>query len=190
MHNLVLFLLGELPVQRTQAFFRFRNNIQNLASCPFGKRCCLHCLLHRNVYVLDSEWHWIFDCPHFSAQRAKFPMLSRSLVQVMTEDDGSSSPFSKVRHVGDLMNVIRLDFSVGTSFASFLALMKRTREDWLVTVGCARGRLCEAPVGWSRDLFVTPPSAAECSPDYMLDFVDGKPLPFRFDEHGDVLFTP
>ena len=188
MHKLVLLLLGELPVNRTQAMYRYRDSVQNLASCAFGKRSCLHCLLHRNVYVLDSEWHWIFDCPHFTPQRQKFPILTRSLIKVQTEADGSASQFALDKHIGDLMNVIQDDFSVGSSLASLLHSMIQTRQDWLVSVGCVRGRHCEAPDCWGRDLFSTPPSAAECNPDYSTAFETGKPLHFRFD-NGGVIFS-
>jgi hypothetical protein len=32
-----------------------------------------------NTLVLDSEWHWIFDCPFFTELRMKFPVFSRIL---------------------------------------------------------------------------------------------------------------
>ena len=188
MNKLVLLLLGELPVNRTGAMFRSRANVQNLALCNFGKRCCLHCLLNKNTYVLDSEWHWIFDCPHFSALRSKYPILSHSITQVKTEADGSPSPFAVAKHVGDLMNVIQLDFSVGTSLASMIHKMIQLRKEWLVTVGCARGRLCEAPDSWGRDIFFTPPSAAELTPVIGADFESGRPWHFRF-ENQNMIFS-
>ena len=63
------------------------------------------------------------------------------------------------------------------------------RQEWLVTVGCVRGRLCEAPDDWGRDLFHTPPSAAELPHDSRLEFEIGKIFPFSFDDDG-VFFWP
>ena len=188
MRKLVLLLLGELPLNRTQAMYRYRDNVQNWGSCAFGQRSCLHCLLNRNTYVLDSEWHWIFDCPHFSAQRCKFPILSCSLMQVKTEVDGSLATFAVGEHVGDLMNVIRTDFSVGTSLASLLRTMIQIRQDWLVSVGCVRSRLCEAPDDWGRNL-LTPPSAADLPLESRSKFESEKPFLFSF-EDDSVFFWP
>ena len=138
--------------------------------------------------MLDSEWHWIFDCPHFSILRSKYPFLSNSMDQVKIEADGSPSSFAVAKHIGDLMNVIQLDFSVGTSLASMIHKMIQLRKEWLVTVGCARGRLCEAPDSWGRDIFFTPPSAAELTPVLGADFESGRPWHFRF-ENQNMIFS-
>ena len=114
--------------------------------------------------------------------------LHRSLVQVKTEVDGTPSLFAVGRHVGDLINVIQNDSSVGTSLASFLRMIIKERQNWLVSVGCVRGRLCEAPDSWGRDLFSTPPSAAECNPNFLTAFESGSPLHFRF-ENSRVFFS-
>ena len=66
--------------------------------------------------------------------------------------------------------------------------MIQIRQEWLVGVGCVRGRICEAPEDWGRDLFLTPPSAAEFPTDISEEFNLGKPLPFRF-EDGNVIFV-
>ena len=86
------------------------------------------------------------------------------------------------------MNVIQLDFSVGTSLASMIRKMIQLRKEWLVTVGCARGRLCEAPDSWGRDIFFTPPSAAELTPVLGADFESGRPWHFRF-ENQNMIFS-
>ena len=107
------------------------------------------CLKHnskRNTYVLDSGWHWIFDCPHFSILRSKYPFLSNSMDQVKIEADGSPSPFAVAKHVGDLMNVIQLDFSVGTSLASMIHKMIQLREVMAGYAGVCAG----PPVRGSR----------------------------------------
>ena len=139
-------------------------------------------------FVLDSEWHWIFDCPQFSPQRAKLPFLSRSLLQVKKGADGNVCKYAVDTHIGDLMNVILEDFSVGSSLASLLRMMIQIRQDWLVSVGCVRGRLCEAPDDWGRNLFQTPPSAAELEDASRSEFETGKPFSFSFDDSGLFLW--
>ena len=60
-------------------------------------------------------------------------------MQAKTEVDGSLSTFAIDKHVGDLMNMIRTDSSVGVSLASLLRMMIQIRQEWLVSVGCVRG---------------------------------------------------
>ena len=85
-------------------------------------------------------------------------------------------------------NVILEDFSVGSSLASLLRMMIQIRQDWLVSVGCVRGRLCEAPDDWGRNLFQTPPSAAELEDASRSEFETGKPFSFSFDDSGLFLW--
>ena len=73
-------------------------------------------------------------------------------------------------------------------FAFMIHKMIQLRKEWLVTVGCARGRLCEAPDSWGRDIFFTPPSAAELTPVLGADFESGRPWHFRF-ENQNMIFS-
>ena len=74
--NFVLFMLGELPVQRTKAFHDHRSAVGSFRNNSFCKRSCLFCVLNSDKVVLDSEWHWIFECGQFSSLRAKYPHFS------------------------------------------------------------------------------------------------------------------
>ena len=73
--NITLLMLGELPVQRTNAFYKYRASLGDFPNSAFCKRSCLFCVLNSDKVVLDSEWHWIFDCDQFSALRAKYPFF-------------------------------------------------------------------------------------------------------------------
>ena len=77
--NLVLLMLGELPVQRICAFYKYRSSLTNFCTSDFCKRSRLFCVLNSDTMVLDSEWHWIFDCNQFSSLRSKYPHFSTIL---------------------------------------------------------------------------------------------------------------
>ena len=70
-------MLGELPVNRTRAYFIRRTHLRKFCTSQFCKRACLHCLMKGDTLVLDSELHWIFDCTHFEELRLKLPVLDR-----------------------------------------------------------------------------------------------------------------
>ena len=63
--NLVLLMLGELPVQRICAFYKYRSSLTNFCTSDFCKRSRLFCVLNSDTMVLDSEWHWILIVTNF-----------------------------------------------------------------------------------------------------------------------------
>ena len=58
-------ILAQLPVGRTRALYQHRSSLSDFGESWFGKRACLHCFLEEDTLVLDSEWHWIFDCTKY-----------------------------------------------------------------------------------------------------------------------------
>ena len=62
-------VLGKLPVGRTRAMWQYRSSLSAFGESWFGKRAGLHCFLSMDTLVLDSEWHWIFDCTLFRELR-------------------------------------------------------------------------------------------------------------------------
>ena len=75
LHFMSMLMLGELPVNRTRAYFTNRTHLRNFCTSQYCKRACLYCLFDDDTLVLDSEWHWIFDCPHFREVRINLPVL-------------------------------------------------------------------------------------------------------------------
>ena len=72
-------MLGELPVNSTRAHFTRRTHLRNFCTSQFCKCACLHCPITGDTLVLDSKWHWIFDCTHFDEVRLKLPVLNRTI---------------------------------------------------------------------------------------------------------------
>ena len=82
-------MLGELPVNRVNAYWFFENQrenqrqyLGNFGTTWYGKRACLHCFLNGDTVVLDSEWHWLFNCVHFHELRHKRPFLQETLKSI------------------------------------------------------------------------------------------------------------
>ena len=74
-YHLARLVLGGLTVGRTQAMYQYRSSLSAFGESWFGKRACLHYFLKHDNLVLDSEWHWMFDCHIFSELRLKNPYL-------------------------------------------------------------------------------------------------------------------
>ena len=68
-----VWFLVNLPVGRTQAVYQYRSSLSAFGESWFGKRACLHCFLKHDTLVLDSEWHWMFDCTLFWELRLTNP---------------------------------------------------------------------------------------------------------------------
>ena len=174
-------VLGELPVNRIKGMHQFRTNLGDFGSTFFGKRACLHCFLNGDTIVLDSEWHWIFDCQHFSELRMKFPSFHKTLRSIQ---NNSSRDYVDESDLARLLNMIISDSQLGFSLASFVRQATSLRESWLGDV-CVRGRRCTPAKFWHRNLFEHPPCAAEFPPDFQQSFTDGKPWFF-----GQQAFGP
>ena len=69
--SLLRFLAGLEDFARVNAHYPRRVQFPVLAEERF-KRHCLYCLINRNIFVLDSEWHALFNCPSCAAPRALF----------------------------------------------------------------------------------------------------------------------
>ena len=130
---------------------------------------------------MDSEWHWIFDCHHFSELRMKFPSFHKTLRSIQND---SSRDYVDESDLARLLNMIISDSQLGFSLASFVRQAISLRESWLGDV-CVRGRRCTPAKFWHRNLFEHPPCAAEFPPDFEESFTDGKPWFF-----GQQAFGP
>ena len=177
-HLLARVVLGRLPVQRIGAMWQYRTSLGAFGATWYGKRSCLHCLRAGNALVLDSEWHWIFDCSLFDELRMKMPSFETSLRSI-EENRG----FAEFSDLGSLLNAIQNDSRLGFSLASFVRQASSLREKWFSEV-CVRGRLCASPELWHRNLFQHPPSAAELPDNFERSFLDGKPWFFSDDTFG------
>jgi hypothetical protein len=54
---------------------------------------------------MNSEWHWIFDCPKFDAIRAKHLYLRDSLESIR-----SNSEYAELNDLCKRLNAIQIDF--------------------------------------------------------------------------------
>ena len=156
-------------MQRTNAMYKFRTSLGNFGDTFYGKRACLHCLLSCDTFVLDSEWHWLFDCVLLDELRMKFPSLFKILKSIR-----SSKDFAVLSDLCSFLDAIQNDSRLVFSLASFLRQAISVKECRLGEV-CVRGRLCTPPDHWFRNLFEDPPSDAEFPPDFEESYMDGKP---------------
>ena len=82
--------------------------------------------------------------------------------------------------LGKLLTAIQNDSRLGFSLVSFLRQAITLREKWMEGA-CVRGRLCDVPGHWGRNLIRDPPCAAELSEffaDFEQSFLDGQPFEF------------
>ena len=120
-------------------------------------------------FALDSEWHWIFDCPQFSEFRAQRPFFSKNL-----ESAQEKKEFATLGDLCRLLVATRNDSRIGFSLASFLRQARLARKGWSEEV-CAGGRL-SVPPHWTHDIFLDPPSDAEFVENFEEFFNDGMPF--------------
>ena len=161
-------MLGELPVNRTKAYFAHRTHLQNFCKSYYCKRACLHCFINSDILVLDSEWHWIFDCPHFEEIRSSLPVFSSTLTNCRT----TGWDFAMCADLVRLLKEVQIHDRVGVSLGSFIRQAMSLRESWMREV-CARGRHCAAPDHWKRNLFVHPLSDENFPEEGAEGFDDG-----------------
>ena len=60
-YMLARLVLGKLLVNRSDAIHRFPPVFGEFGRTWYGKRACPCCFLEHGIFVLDSEWHWVFD---------------------------------------------------------------------------------------------------------------------------------
>ena len=79
------------------------------------------------------------------------------------------------------LTAIQNDSRLGFSVVSFLREAITLRQKWMEDT-CVRGRLCNSPGHWGRNLIRDPPSAAELCEmgfdDFEQSFPDGRPSEF------------
>ena len=121
--------------------------------------------------VLDSEWHWIFDCPHFEDLRQKLPVLKRTIKDCYPFDPRG---FAKVANLVSLLKEVQIQYRVAVSLGSFIRQAKALRESWMREV-FSRGRPCAPPEHWTRNIFLHPPSDADFPAEVAENFHDGQP---------------
>ena len=74
-YMLARLVLGKLLVNRSDAIHRFPPVFGEFGRTWYGKRACPCCFLEHGIFVLDSEWHWVFDCLHFDEVSLKLPVF-------------------------------------------------------------------------------------------------------------------
>ena len=119
---LACLVLGESPVGRTQAKYRYRF-LSAFGESWFGKRACVHCFPKGDTSVLDSERHWIIDCALFSALPMKNPYLFDFLKSFQNNRE-----YAEVDDPGKLLTAIQNDSRLGFSVVSFLLQAIAPRE--------------------------------------------------------------
>ena len=128
-----------------------------------------------DTLVLDSEWHWIFDCTLFRELRN-----NKSIFFDFLKSLRNNRGHADIDDLGKLLTAIQNDSRLGFSLVSFLRQAIALREKWMEDA-CVRGRLCYVPGHWGRNLIRDPPSAAELSQlfdDFEQSFLDGQPFEF------------
>ena len=177
-HMLARLVLGTLPVNRIDGLWRHRSFFGKFVETWYGKRACPCCFLEHDTLVLDSEWHWIFDCVGFAEIRSKMPYLSNCLTEIR-----KNAVFSEIHDLGNLLNAIQNDSRLGFSTVSFLRRAISQREIFMKDSCCVRGRqgAIHSPGHWTRDLLRLPPIAAELPEEFEQSFLIGKP--WFFGEH-------
>ena len=112
---------GGLPVGRTRARYQYHDGLENSGVTDNLRKSCLYCLKSRNVCVLDTEWHFVLHCPHFTDLR------NSKLRNIETGAEWIESPRPSVA----LINLISLCTKEPTrlqSLGSFVRLSLRVRE--------------------------------------------------------------
>ena len=132
-------------------------------------------MLNSDTVVLDSEWHWIFDCGQFSTLRAKYPHFSDVLRNI--RENSTEKNYSVDTDLRDLFRSILDDHKCGFSLASFIRQASAVRKTWLGEV-CVRGRLCAPPPRWNRDIFSQPLADTDIPVDVASEFNSGRPWHF------------
>ena len=99
-----------------------------------------------DTLVLDSEWHWIFDCTLFRELRDKNPYFFDFLKSLR-----NNRGHADIDDLGKLLTAIQNDSRLGFSLVSFLRQAIALREKWMEDA-CVRGRLCYVPGHWGRNL--------------------------------------
>ena len=165
-------VLSELLVGRTRALYQHRSSLSNFGKSWFGKRASLHCFLEEDTLVLDSYWHWIFDCPKFIEIRAKYPYLETVLDSMNSLRNNRE--YAELIGLCKRLTAIQIDSRLGFSVVSFIRQAITLREIWLGDA-CVRGRLCITPGYWGRNLIRCPPCTEELPHNFEQTFTDGAP---------------
>ena len=89
--------------------------------------------------------------------------------------------YAVIDDLGKLLTAIQNDSRLGFSVVSFLRQAITLREKWMEDT-CVRGRLCNSPGHWGRNLIRDPPSLAELCEmgfdDFEQSFPAGRPSEF------------
>ena len=168
-------MLSELPFQRTNAFHDHRSAVGSFRNNSFCKRSCLFCVLNSDKVVLDSEWHWIFECGQFSSLRAKYPHFSDVLRTI--RENSIEKNYCVDVDLRTLFHSILDDHKCGFSLSSFIRQATAVRKTWLGEV-CVRGRLCAPPSHWNRNIFSHALADTDVPVDVARDFDSGRPWLF------------
>ena len=82
--------------------------------------------------------------------------------------------FATVANLVSLLKEVQIQYCLGVSLGSFIRQEISIRESWMSEV-CARGRPCEPPEHWARNLLIEPPSDEEFPAEVADNFDEGQP---------------
>ena len=81
--------------------------------------------------------------------------------------------FATVADLVSLLKEVQIQYFLGVSLGPFIRQAISIRESWMGDA-CARGRPCEPPVHWARNLFIEPPSDEEFPAEVSENFDEGQ----------------
>ena len=81
---------------RTRANFQHRKQLEAAGIVGDMRHAFLYCLLHREVCVLESEWHFDFFCPLFWNVRSGPVARQRAEYNVAAEFHALPCPSDKI----------------------------------------------------------------------------------------------
>ena len=79
-----------------RANFHCKKQLEAVGIVGVMRHGCLHCLLHREVCVLESEWHFDCFCPLFWNVRSGLVARQRAEYNVAAEFDALPCPSDKI----------------------------------------------------------------------------------------------
>ena len=103
--------------------------------------------------------------PHQAVQQA---------LRCSAQQRNSNEYWNDLQTVVSLLKEVQTQYCLGVSLGSFIRQAISIRESWMSEV-CARGRPCNPPEHWARNLFIDPPSDEEFPAEVAENFVDGQP---------------
>ena len=118
---------------RTRANFQHKKQLEAAGIVGDMRQAFLYCLLHSEVCVLESEWHFAFFCPLFSNLRSG--PIARQRAEYNNDAEFRALPCSSDTFSDFLTRCVQ-EPALAQSLGSYTRLSLQERERWLSeTVG-------------------------------------------------------